>query len=159
MRHRAVLGLHGEVAARGVAGADPRYTGGMTEPSRSTRTDDLSVSTGPGPVASTTRGEERVAAPTRADEPVGKLVVDLTQQVSRLVREEVQLAKLDLTAKGKKAGVGLGMFSAAGLLAFFALGSLVTAAILAERGIGDAEDVHERAGESLLRWVERDLLR
>ena len=36
---------------------------------------------------------------------------------------------------------------------------VVTAAILAERGIGDADDVHERAGESLLRWVERDLLR
>ena len=29
---------------------------------------------------------------------------------------------------------------------------------LAERGVGQAEDVHERAGESLLRWVERDLL-
>ena len=36
---------------------------------------------------------------------------------------------------------------------------VVTAAILAERGIGDADDIHERAGESLLRWVERDLLR
>ena len=30
---------------------------------------------------------------------------------------------------------------------------------LADRGIGDAHYVHERAGESLLRWVERDLLR
>lgn len=35
---------------------------------------------------------------------------------------------------------------------------VLTAADLAARGVGQAEDVHERAGESLLRWVERDLL-
>ena len=35
---------------------------------------------------------------------------------------------------------------------------VLTAADLAGRGVGRAEDVHERAGESLLRWVERDLL-
>lgn len=35
---------------------------------------------------------------------------------------------------------------------------VLTAADLAGRGVGNAEDVHERAGESLLRWVERDLL-
>lgn len=35
---------------------------------------------------------------------------------------------------------------------------VLTAADLAERGVGQAEDVHERAGESLLRWAERDLL-
>jgi len=35
---------------------------------------------------------------------------------------------------------------------------VLTAADLAERGVGQAEDGHERAGESLLRWAERDLL-
>ena len=35
---------------------------------------------------------------------------------------------------------------------------VMTAAVLAERGIGGADDVHERVGESLLLWVERDLL-
>lgn len=35
---------------------------------------------------------------------------------------------------------------------------VLTAADLARRGVGQAQDVHERAGESLLRWVERDLL-
>jgi len=35
---------------------------------------------------------------------------------------------------------------------------ILTAADLAERGVGQADDVHERAGESLLRWAERDLL-
>lgn len=93
----------------------------MSQPTGSTRTDDLSVSTGPGPVAH----------PTRSDETVGQLVSQLTEQMSRLVRDEVQLAKVDLAAKGKKAGIGLGMFTGAGLLAFFGVGALVTTAVLA----------------------------
>jgi hypothetical protein len=36
-----------------------------------------------------------------------------------------------MTEKGKRAGVGIGMFSAAGLLAFLGLSCLVTTAILA----------------------------
>lgn len=93
----------------------------MSQPTGSTRTDDLSVSHGPGPVQS----------PTRADETVGQLIGQLTEQVSHLVRDEVALAKVELTEKGKKAGLGLGMFSGAGLLAFFGFGALVTTAILA----------------------------
>ncbi|WP_432510240.1 phage holin family protein [Kineococcus sp. SYSU DK001] len=90
-----------------------------------TRTDDLSVTHGPGPVAGSTAG------PARSDETVGQLLGQLTEQVSHLVRDEVQLAKMDLAAKGKKAGVGIGMFSGAGLLAFFGVGALVAAAIVA----------------------------
>jgi uncharacterized membrane protein YqjE len=93
----------------------------MSQPTGSTRSDDLSVSHGPGPVRS----------PTRADETVGQLIGQLTEQVSHLVRDEVALAKVELTEKGKKAGLGLGMFSGAGLLAFFGFGALVTTAILA----------------------------
>ncbi|PRY11487.1 phage holin family protein [Kineococcus rhizosphaerae] len=93
----------------------------MTQPTGSgTRTDDLSVTHGPGPTA----------GPTRSDESVGQLLSQLTEQVSHLVRDEVQLAKIDLTEKGKKAGVGIGMFSGAGLLAFFGVGALVTTAII-----------------------------
>ncbi|NAZ75689.1 phage holin family protein [Kineococcus sp. T13] len=93
----------------------------MSQPTGSTRVDDLSVSTGPGPVTT----------PARGDESVGQLVSQLTETVSHLVRDEVQLAKMDLAEKGKKAGIGIGMFSAAGLLAFFGFGALVTTAILA----------------------------
>ncbi|NIZ92433.1 phage holin family protein [Kineococcus rubinsiae] len=74
-------------------------------------------------------GGSAPAAPS--DATVGQLVSDLTQQMSRLVRDEVAVAQLDLKAKGKKAGFSLGAFSAAGLLAFFALGSLVATAVLA----------------------------
>jgi uncharacterized membrane protein YqjE len=58
-------------------------------------------------------------------------VHDLTQQVPQLIRSELRLAQAEMTEKGKRAGIGIGMFSAAGLLAFLGLGSLVATAILA----------------------------
>ncbi|MDQ6687834.1 MAG: phage holin family protein [Actinomycetota bacterium] len=64
-------------------------------------------------------------------ETLGALVHQLTEQTSALVRSEVKLAQAELTEKGKQAGKGVGMFSAAGLLALYALGALITAVILA----------------------------
>ena len=61
---------------------------------------------------------------------VAELVNNLTEQASRLARQEVELAKAELTLKGKRAGLGAGMFGGAGLFGFYALGALVTAAIL-----------------------------
>jgi hypothetical protein len=58
-------------------------------------------------------------------------VHDLTQQVPQLIRSELRLAQAEMTEKGKRAGIGIGMFSAAGVLAFLGLGSLVATAILA----------------------------
>ncbi|HEY3528792.1 MAG TPA: phage holin family protein [Nocardioides sp.] len=65
------------------------------------------------------------------DPPLGALVHDLTQQVPQLIRSEIRLAQVELTEKGKRAGLGIGMFSAAGLFAFLGLCCLVTTAILA----------------------------
>jgi uncharacterized membrane protein YqjE len=65
------------------------------------------------------------------DPPLGALVHDLTQQVPQLIRSEIRLAQVELTEKGKRAGLGVGMFSAAGLLGFLGLCCLVTTAILA----------------------------
>lgn len=62
---------------------------------------------------------------------LGALVHQLTQQVPELIRSEMRLAQAEVAQKGKRAGVGIGMFSVAGLLAFFAFGSLVATAILA----------------------------
>jgi len=68
---------------------------------------------------------------TVSDDPtLGALVHDLTQQVPQLIRSEIRLAQAEMTEKGKRAGLGIGMFSAAGLLAFFGLASVVTTAIL-----------------------------
>lgn len=75
------------------------------------------------------------AAPTPPgpdQEPtVGALVNDLTQQVPELIRSELRLAQTEMAQKGKQAGIGIGMFSAAGLLAFFGLAAVITAAIAA----------------------------
>lgn len=69
---------------------------------------------------------------------LGALVHQLSQQVPELIRSEMRLAQAEVAQKGKRAGVGLGMFSVAGLLAFFALGALVTTAILGLALVVDA---------------------
>jgi nitrate/nitrite transporter NarK len=56
---------------------------------------------------------------------------ELSEQTTRLVRQELELAKLELTEKGKTAGVGAGMFGAAGLVALYAVGALTACVVLA----------------------------
>jgi uncharacterized membrane protein YqjE len=69
---------------------------------------------------------------TAQDDPtLGALVHDLTQQVPQLIRSELRLAQAEMTEKGKRAGLGIGMFSVAGLLALFGLASVIATAILA----------------------------
>jgi uncharacterized membrane protein YqjE len=72
------------------------------------------------------------------DQTLGALVHQLTQQLPELIRSEMRLAQAEVAQKGKRAGVGIGMFSVAGLLAFFAFGSLVATAILALTLVVDA---------------------
>ena len=56
-------------------------------------------------------------APLRDDEPtIGKLVVDATQDISKLVQSEIQLAKAELKVSLKNGGTGAGLFAAAGFL-------------------------------------------
>jgi MFS family permease len=66
-----------------------------------------------------------------ADRPVGELMQELSEQTSRLVRQELELARLELTRKGRQAGVGAGMFGGAGAIGLFAAGALTAALILA----------------------------
>lgn len=65
------------------------------------------------------------------DQSVADLVKQLTEQTKTLARQEIELAKAELTEKGKKAGLGAGMFGAAGLLGFFAFAVLTACAVLA----------------------------
>jgi predicted phage tail protein len=64
------------------------------------------------------------------DASVADLVRQLSEQTSRLARQEVELAKAELAVKGKRAGIGAGMFGGAGVFGFYAVGALVAAAIL-----------------------------
>jgi MFS family permease len=65
------------------------------------------------------------------DASMAELVKQLSEQTSRLARQEVELAKAELAVKGKRAGVGIGMFGGAGAIGFYALGVLIAAAVLA----------------------------
>src|SRR5919201_5305816 len=69
---------------------------------------------------------------TSQTEPsVAELVKQLSEQTSRLARQEVELAKAELVVKGKRAGLGAGMFGGAGLVGLYALGALTAAIVLA----------------------------
>ncbi|HEY0361245.1 MAG TPA: phage holin family protein [Solirubrobacteraceae bacterium] len=69
------------------------------------------------------------------DSSLADLARQLSNQTTELVHHEVELAKAELRVKGKRAGVGAGMFGGAGALGLYALGAL-TAAIIA--GIAEA---------------------
>jgi len=85
----------------------------------------------PTPAVTTTSPAHRTGVrDSRTDASVGELIGNATEQFSRLVRSEMQLARAELTEKGKHAGKGIGAFSTAGLLAFYAVGAGVAAAIL-----------------------------
>jgi MFS family permease len=73
--------------------------------------------------------ETRESPPT--DASMAELVKQLSEQTSRLARQEVELAKAELAVKGKRAGLGAGMFGVAGAIGLYALGALVAAAVLA----------------------------
>jgi Putative Actinobacterial Holin-X, holin superfamily III len=60
-----------------------------------------------------------------------ELVKQLSEQTAALARKEVELAKTELAIKGKRAGLGAGMFGGAGLFGLYALGALTACAILA----------------------------
>jgi preprotein translocase subunit SecG len=68
---------------------------------------------------------------TSPDQPVAELVKQLSEQTSRLARQEVELAKAELMTKGKRAGIGAGMFGGAGIFGLYATGALTAAAVLA----------------------------
>jgi membrane protein len=68
---------------------------------------------------------------------MAELVRQLSDQTTLLARQEVALAKAELAEKGKRAGVGAGMFGGAGVLGAYAVGAFVAAAIL---GLATAVD-------------------
>jgi uncharacterized membrane protein YqjE len=65
------------------------------------------------------------------DRPTAELMRKLTDQTTTLVRKEIELAKVELAEKGKKAGVGAGMFGAAGLFGVGAFAAITACLIWA----------------------------
>lgn len=66
---------------------------------------------------------------------IGELVSALSEKFSTLIRDEISLAKAEMAEKAKNAGIGIGLFVGAGVLAFWATGVLIATIIL---GIAEA---------------------
>ena len=75
------------------------------------------------------------AANRPQDRPAGELVKDMSVQISHLVRDELRLAQLEMTRKGKQAGLGAGLLSGGGLVALYGLGCLIACAVIAIAGV------------------------
>lgn len=65
-----------------------------------------------------------------AEQSTAELVQRASEQISRLVRDELALAKAELTEKGKHAGIGIGLFSGSGVFALYGTGALVATLII-----------------------------
>jgi uncharacterized membrane protein YqjE len=65
------------------------------------------------------------------DQSIGELVKDLATETSTLVRQEIDLAKAEMTDRGKRAGKGAGMLGAAVLVGLLAAGALTACVIAA----------------------------
>jgi hypothetical protein len=66
----------------------------------------------------------------RREESMGELFKELSDDLSTLMRQELALAQAEMTEKGKKAGLGIGMLGGAGIVGFVAFLAL-TAALIA----------------------------
>jgi VIT1/CCC1 family predicted Fe2+/Mn2+ transporter len=64
------------------------------------------------------------------EQSTGELVKQVTEQLSTLVRDELKLAQLEMTRKGKEAGKGAGMLGGAGLVALYGVACLIACAII-----------------------------
>jgi len=74
--------------------------------------------------------QDRSAPRNLDDQPVAELLRQLSDQTATLVRQEMELAKAELSEKGKRAGIGAGMFGGATLFGLYALGALTACVIL-----------------------------
>ena len=72
------------------------------------------------------------------ERPMGDLVKQLGTQTSTLVRQEIDLAKAELTEKGRVAGKGAGLFGGAAVVGLMAAGALTATLILALEEAMDA---------------------
>src|SRR3954452_7009213 len=64
------------------------------------------------------------------ERPVGEVARNLTSDLSLLLRQEIDLAKAEMTEKGRTAAPGIGMFGGAGVVALCAAGATTAFLIL-----------------------------
>jgi uncharacterized membrane protein YqjE len=64
------------------------------------------------------------------DQSTSELVQRASEQMTRLVRDEIALAKAELAEKAKHAGIGVGLFGAGGVFALYGVGAMVATLII-----------------------------
>ena len=71
------------------------------------------------------------APPELHDRSIPELLKQLSNETSTLVKQELDLAKAEMTEKGKQGAKGAGMFGGAGLFGIFAFAALTATFIAA----------------------------
>jgi uncharacterized membrane protein YqjE len=69
-------------------------------------------------------------SPDLREKSIGELVSQLSTETSTLIKQEMALARAELTEQGKRAGKGAGMLGGAGVAGLLTLGAL-TATLIA----------------------------
>jgi hypothetical protein len=64
------------------------------------------------------------------ERPLGELFGRLSEETSTLIRQEMALARAELTEKGKEAGKGAGLFGGAGAIGLLGAGAITAGIIL-----------------------------
>jgi hypothetical protein len=59
--------------------------------------------------------------PRNADKQLGEIVADVTAKANLLVKEEIELAKAEISQKAKRLGIGAGLIAVAGVFMVFFL--------------------------------------
>jgi hypothetical protein len=81
-----------------------------------------------------TSGNHDVRREELRERPVGELLKELATETTTLVRQELELAKAEVREKGRKAGPGIGMWGAAGVVGLGSFGALTAFFVLALDG-------------------------
>ena len=69
--------------------------------------------------------------PEARERPTPELMRELSDQATTLIRKEIELVKVELDVKRRKATAGAGMFGGAAFLGLFAFGAVTACLILA----------------------------
>lgn len=75
--------------------------------------------------------KDKPGLPKAADKPLGQLLGDLSKEMSLLVHEEVQLAKVELTEKAKQLGLAAALFAAAAVAGLLGAAALMACVVVA----------------------------
>jgi membrane protein len=73
--------------------------------------------------------------PPGRENSAGELVKLMSEQVSVLIRDELKLAQLEMTSKGKQAVAGAGLLGGGGVIALYGVACLIACAVIALAGV------------------------